>query len=158
MHRFSPYIFAWIGVVVALGSTTLLLHFTAHSWLLASLGGSCVILFGMPDNEMAQPRSFLGGHIIAATVGLVFLRFGLMKFGGSSELWAMAAVATALVLMMLTRTIHSPAGANPIVVFAEQADWSFFVSPLLIGLAALLIVALLINNRAASRRYPRTWR
>jgi CBS-domain-containing membrane protein len=138
--------------------TTLLLHFTAHSWLLASLGGSCVILFGMPDNDMAQPRSFLGGHVIATAVGLAFLRFGMMKFGGASELWAMAAVATALVLMMITRTIHSPAGANPIVVFAEHADWSFFVSPLLIGLAAMLITAIVINNRATPRRYPRTWR
>jgi CBS-domain-containing membrane protein len=158
MRRFSPYIFAWIGVVVALGATMLLLHFTAHSWLLASLGGSCVILFGMPDNEMAQPRSFLGGHAMAATVGLIFLRFGMMRFGGPSELWAMAAVATALVLMMLTRTIHSPAGANPIVVFAEHAGWSFLVSPLILGLTALFITALLINNRSTPRRYPRTWR
>ncbi len=60
--------------------------------------------------------------------------------------------------MMLTRTIHSPAGANPIVVFSEHAGWGFFISPLLLGLAVLFVTALLINNRKGAGRYPRTWR
>ena len=161
MHRLADrvagYVWVWGGVMVALGGATLLVNLTEHYWLLASLGGSCVILFGMPDTEMAQPRSFLGGHLIATVTGLVFLRFGLMQFGGPAELWAMASVATALVLMMLTRTIHSPAGANPLVVFAEHAHWTFLFSPLLLGLGALFTVALVVNNRP-KRRYPLTWR
>jgi CBS-domain-containing membrane protein len=28
--------------------------------------GSCVILFGKPDNPMGQPRSLVGGHLIGA--------------------------------------------------------------------------------------------
>ena len=53
--------------------------------------------------------------------------------------------------MAATRTIHSPAGANPIVVFAEAADWRFLVAPLLPGLAVLFLVAWLANN------LPRPW-
>ncbi len=151
------YIVAWVGAVLALGATVALLNLTAHPWLLASLGGSCVILFGMPDNEMAQPRSFLGGHLIATVTGLVFLRLGLLHFGGSPTLWVVAATATALVLMMMTGTVHSPAGANPIVLFAENAGWGFLVSPLLIGLAALFVTALVVNNRLRGRRYPLRW-
>lgn len=95
--------------------------------------------------------------MIAAVVGLVFLRLGLLHFGGSPTLWAVAATATALVLMMATGTIHSPAGANPIVLFAEHAGWSFLFSPLLIGLAALFVAALVVNNRFRARRYPLRW-
>jgi len=155
--RATEYAFAWMGVVFALGGTVFLLHLTAHPWLLASFGGSCVILFGMADTEMAQPRSFLGGHLVSTVVGLVFLRLGWAHFGGSPTIWAVAATATALVLMMITRTIHSPAGANPIVVFAENAGWSFFVAPLLIGLVVLFVSAYLVNNRGRGGRYPRTW-
>lgn len=148
---------AWLAVLLALTGATLLLGLTDHFWLLASLGGSCVILFGMPGSDMAQPRSLIGGHLIASLAGLVFLRLGFLQFGSSQEAWMIAAVATALVLMMATRTIHSPAGANPIVIFQEQAGWSFLVSPLLLGLAVLLVVALAANNGALSQRYPQRW-
>jgi CBS-domain-containing membrane protein len=153
----TRYPLAWLAVVIALTGATLLLGLTDHLWLLASLGGSCVILFGMPDSEMAQPRSLIGGHVIASLAGLIFLRLGFLLYGGNPDAWMIAAVATALVLMMATRTIHSPAGANPIVIFHEQAGWSFLVSPLLLGLVMLLVVALAANNTALSARYPQRW-
>ena len=159
-RRAITLIWAWISVIVALGIAGFLVHHTDHPWLLASLGGSCVILFGMPDSDMAQPRSLVGGHVISSITGLMFLKYGFSTFGGASQLWMIAAVATALILMMATRTIHSPAGANPIVVFLEGAGWSFLASPLLLGLVVLLIAALLANNAApiAGRaRYPRHW-
>jgi CBS-domain-containing membrane protein len=136
----ARYLSAWLVTAVTLGATALLLDLTAHPWLLASLGGSCVILFGMPGSEMAKPRSFIGGHIVATAIGLLFLK-GFGQFGGSYTAWVTAAVATALIAMMLTRTIHSPAGGNAIIVFAEHADWNFLISPLLIGLSTLSIAA-----------------
>ncbi len=138
------------GTTAALLACLAILHMTEHPWLLPSLGGSCVILFGMPRGVMAQPRSFLGGHLLATLVGLVF-RLGYLLFGGPMEVWGAAAVGAALALMAATRTIHSPAGANPVVVFAEAADWHFILAPLLPGLAVLFLVATLANNA------PRPW-
>ena len=60
------------GTAAALLLANAALSFTEHPWLLPSLGGSCVILFGMPRGIMAQPRSFIGGHLIATVVGMVF--------------------------------------------------------------------------------------
>lgn len=154
------YAAAWLGAAVALTACVLLLGLTQHPWLLASLGGSCVIVFGMADTDMAQPRSLLGGHLVAAITGLMFLKLCHMT-GWSKDMWMVAAVATALVIMMATRTIHSPAGANPIVIFAEDADWSFLLSPVAGGVLCVFLVALLANNfaRPAPRgRYPRAWR
>ena len=154
------FVAAWFGAAVALTGCVFLLGLTKHPWLLASLGGSCVIVFGMADSDMAQPRSLLGGHFVAALTGLVFLKLGHV-IGGPKDMWMVTAVATALVIMMATRTIHSPAGANPIVIFAEDASWSFLLSPVAAGVLFIFVVALLTNNyaRPAPRaRYPRAWR
>ncbi|MCW5745305.1 MAG: HPP family protein [Alphaproteobacteria bacterium] len=151
---------AWIGTVVALSMAGVLVAYTDHPWLMASMGGSCVILFGMPDNEMAQPRSVFGGHVIASTIGLVFLHFGGGSDVASADLWMICAVATALLAMMLTRTIHSPAGANPIIVFAEKAHWHFLLSPLAVGLVTIFLVAWVANNWGKlpwRGSYPRRW-
>lgn len=133
------------GTAAALLLAHAALSFTEHPWLLPSLGGSCVILFGMPRGLMAQPRSFLGGHLIATIVGLAF-RSAFDLLGGPIELWIAVAVGVALAAMALTRTIHSPAGANPVVVFVEGAGWDFLSSPLLPGLATLFLVAYAANN------------
>jgi CBS-domain-containing membrane protein len=138
------------GTTLALLGCVVLLRLTEHPWLLPSLGGSCVILFGMPRGLMAQPRSFVGGHVLATLVGLA-CRLGYLGLGGPIEIWAAAAVGAALAVMAATRTIHSPAGANPLVVFAEQAGPGFLAAPLLPGLAVLFAVAYAANN------LPRPW-
>jgi CBS-domain-containing membrane protein len=134
-----------IGTTLALLMANAALSFTEHPWLLPSFGGSCVILFGMPRGVMAQPRSFIGGHLLATMVGILF-REGYHALGGPLAPWIAVAVGAALAAMAVTRTIHSPAGANPVVVFAEDANWHFLFTPLLPGLATVFLVAYVANN------------
>ena len=68
-----------------------------------------------------------------------------------------AAVATALTLMQVTRTVHSPAGADPLIVILGHAGWSFLLKPLALGLAILLLAALAFNNWGGLAAYPRRW-
>ena len=138
------------ATMAALLASHAALSFTEHPWLLPSLGGSCVILLGMPRGIMSQPRSFFGGHLLATSIGLAcHLAYG--SFGGPMAFWLALAVGLALAAMALTRSIHSPAGANPVVVFAEEAGPSFILSPLLPGLVTLFLVTLIANN------LPRPW-
>ncbi|HEX5792192.1 MAG TPA: HPP family protein, partial [Rheinheimera sp.] len=52
--------------------TSLQLADTAGSIvLLASMGASAVLLFGLPNSPLAKPWSFVGGHLISATIGLI---------------------------------------------------------------------------------------
>ena len=62
---------AWVATAATLGLAVLLLRLSEAHLMLFSLGGSCVILFGMPDSSMAQPRSLVGGHLIGAVTGLI---------------------------------------------------------------------------------------
>lgn len=133
------------ATMAALLATHAVLSFTEHPWLLPSLGGSCVILLGMPRGIMAQPRSFFGGHVLATCMGLL-CRLCHQNLGGPLAFWLALAVGLALAGMALTRSIHSPAGANPVVVFAEEAGFGFILSPLLPGLVTVFLVALLANN------------
>ncbi|MBI3512713.1 MAG: HPP family protein [Proteobacteria bacterium] len=143
---------AWLGAALSLGVALLLTEARDSLLLLASLGGSCVILFGSPDGDMAQPRSLFGGHLVGTLSGLVFFH----AFGPGW--WVMAsAMASALVVMLLTDTIHSPAGADPLIVIADHASWNFLWNPVAIGVAVLFVGALLANNLRTEKRYPRRW-
>lgn len=143
---------AGLGASITLGVALLVVAGAGSPLLLASLGGSCVILFGMPDTPMAQPRSLFGGHLIAALVGVAFAH--LLGDGW----WVMAAaMASTLVLMLLTDTIHSPAGADPLIAIADHAAWSFVWNPVALGVAVLFAGALIANNLGNPRRYPRRW-
>jgi CBS-domain-containing membrane protein len=141
---------AWAASAATLGTALALLRLSDAPLLLFTLGGSCVILFGMPDSAMAQPRSLVGGHAISTATGLVFSHM----FGGGLFVMSLA-VATALALMMLTDTVHSPAGGNPLVVIAAQSGWSFMIDPLGVGVAILLIGAIIYHRSWLGLQYPR---
>ena len=95
--------------------------------------------------------SFTGGFI-ATLSGLLYM----MNFGVTW--WSMAlALATAIVLMQITKTVHPPAGSNPLIVMLTGAGWPFLAMPSLLGSIILVGVALIFNNLAKERRYPRYW-
>jgi CBS-domain-containing membrane protein len=144
---------AGLGAGLTLGLALLIVAGAGSPLLLASLGGSCVILFGNPDSDMAQPRSLFGGHLIGTLSGLAFSH--LLGDGW----WVMAvAMASALVVMLLTDTIHSPAGADPLIAIADHAPWGFVWNPVALGVAVLFVGALIANNVGRPRAYPRRWR
>ena len=47
-----------------------LTNFTDSPWLMASLGGSCVLVFVVWNAPLSQPRNIIGGHFISAFIGL----------------------------------------------------------------------------------------
>lgn len=119
--------------------------------LLGSFGSSAVMVFTFPDIHFSQPRSVIGGHVICTAVGLA----ALAVFGPAW--WALAgAAAVALALMMLTRTVHPPAGSNPLIVFLVAPQWGFLLFPTLSGAVVMVLVAL-VYHRACKRAYPAYW-
>lgn len=61
-----------------------------------------------------------------------------------------------------TRTLHPPGGATALIaVLGSQQlrdmHYLFVVFPVLLGSLLMLLVALLVNNVPATRRYPVVW-
>lgn len=141
-----------LGAGLAIAATGWLSLISGTPWLMAPLGASCVLAFGVPDSPLAQPRAIIGGHLIATLIGLVTL-----QLLGDSWIALAFAVALALAAMQLTRTVHAPAGADPIVVILAHAPFSYLVSPVLAGSLVIVAFAWAINNIQRPGTYPRYW-
>lgn len=143
---------AGTGAALAIGVLGYIATVMHQPLLLGSLGASCVFVFGLPEAPFSQPRNVIAGHVLSSLVGLVFLKV----FG--PQVWALAlALGTAVVLMFATRTVHAPAGSNPVIVFLTQPGWFFLLAPTLLGAAGVVLVALLFNNAVHPGRYPLYW-
>jgi CBS-domain-containing membrane protein len=124
-----------------------------HSpFLLASLGGSMLFLFALTESEAAQPRALFGGHLGGALIGILAFRF----FGDA--LWVMVfAVVLTMVFMVLTRTIHPPAGANPLLMVHNHAGIGILIKPVLLGVGLIFITAFIWSRIRPGKSYPVNW-
>jgi len=142
-----------LGGTLGIASIGLLAQLHRLPLLMAPFGATCVLLFAAPDSPLAQPRNVIGGHLVSSLVGLLFLRFigaGPVEMG--------LAVGLAIALMQLSRTLHPPAGADPLVVLmGGKAGWAFLAAPVLASAVLLVLIALLVNNLGRGKQWPRYW-
>ena len=140
-----------IGAAIAIGLALWLAADDSSLFLLASLGGSTVFLFGLTDAEAAQPRALFGGHLAGATIGIFCFQF----FGDA--LWvSVVAVVLTMVFMMMTRTIHPPAGANPLFMVHYHASFQALLKPVGLGVFILFLVTVIWSRMRPGKRYPVT--
>lgn len=145
-------LWSWLGSFIGIAATGYLSVKTGMPLLMAPFGATSVLIFGVPDSPLAQPRNVIGGNLIAASISLIILHL----FG--SDPWAMAmAVATAIGIMQLTGTVHPPSGAVALVVMMSKASWQFLLTPALEGSIILVLCAVVFNNLAEERSYPQHW-
>lgn len=145
--------FGFLGGASAIALISLLGHATSSPLVIAPFGASSVLLFGAPDSPFPQPRNLVLGHLLSTAVGLA------MFWVAGSGIWQMAlSVGLAIALMQLARCVHPPAGADPLVIMlSDNASLGFFFAPVLAGVCALLVIALLFNNLVRGRRWPERW-
>lgn len=143
---------AGLGGAIAIGLVAALTVGFEEVLILGSFGASCVLCFGFPDAPFSQPRNVVAGHMLSSLAGLVAIEVLGVHW------WAPAiAVALAIAAMMATRTVHPPAGSNPVIVYLSLPDWDFLVFPTLLGAVIVTAVALVYNNLTREQRYPAYW-
>lgn len=138
MHRHPVVRLLWVAIGAAVG-IALALGFVAPPMaplFLASLGGSAVFLFGLTRSPATQPRALFGGHLGGALVGIAAYQL----FGDSLWVYAVAQ-AVAVCLLLATRCVHPPAGANPLIMVYAHASWSVLFHPVFAAVAVLAVVA-----------------
>ncbi|WP_428773899.1 HPP family protein [Vibrio sp.] len=129
-------ILAGVGAFLAIG----LLSFfdstlTDVALLMAPFGATAVLVFGVPDSPLAQPKNVIFGHLLTAFVGVVFT-----QYIGVSTLTLALATGIAVSAMLLTKTTHPPAGANPMLIMLSGQGWAFLITPVLIGSIIIVVV------------------
>ena len=88
-------------------------HFSEieNIFLIGSFGASSVLIYGAVNSPLAQPRNLIGGHVLSALVGVTAYKFL------PDILWlnASIAVASSIVVMQITKTMHPPGGATALI-------------------------------------------
>lgn len=142
----------FIGGFITIAILGYLSFNSSTPWIVAPFGASCVLAFGVWNAPLSQPRNIIGGHLISAFIGII-----IYHFLGNSYLSVGLGVGLAIGAMLLTKTTHPPAGADPIVVIMTGAKFSFLIHPILLGSIVIVILALIINNISKVRKYPTFW-
>jgi CBS-domain-containing membrane protein len=146
MNRFTASSIAGLGAAIAILALCVLSNIQ-HTVVLimAPFGATTVLVFGLPNSPLAQPKNVIFGHMITALIGLICLHML-----GVTPVTLALATGVAVACMMLTDTTHPPAGANPLLIMLTHQDWSFLITPVFIGAVLIVIVgkvySLIKNN------------
>ncbi|KAF7587202.1 hypothetical protein BBP40_007564 [Aspergillus hancockii] len=126
--------------------------------IVASFGAAAVLEFSAIDSPFAQPRNAVLSQVMASTIGIAIGRlFALNPHTHSlPQVGGALACGITTALMVLTKTVHPPAGATALLAVTEgyKIGW-FLILIMLLGSVLMQAVALLINN--IQRRFPVYW-
>ncbi len=152
--RFSmqQIVISYLGSFLGIAALAYISASTSYPLIAAPFGAAAVLVFAVPNSPLGQPRNLILGNLIGGLSSVVMVSL----FG--SEPWVMAlAVATAIKLMQLTKTLHPPGGAVALVGVMSHAKWEFLLTPVLTGSIVLLLCTFLFNNLMPGRSYPEHW-
>lgn len=162
MVSYTEMLWSWIGAFLGIGAVAYInfnfLEKTDFVMVIGSFGASAVLIYGAIKSPLAQPRNFVGGHLVSAIIGVASYKI----FHSQMWLAASIAVATAIVGMHATKTLHPPGGATSLIAVIGSSKihnlgFMYAVIPVGVGSVIMLVVALLVNNVPKHRKYPEFW-
>ncbi|RYJ44218.1 HPP family protein [Flavobacterium beibuense] len=153
------HFWAFLGAFAGMGIISWLQYLVFpeedYIFLIGSFGASCVLVYGIIQSPLAQPRNLIGGHLVAATIGVTVQK--LLPV----EIWIAAplSVALSIIAMQMTKTLHPPGGATALIAVTgsqqlKELGYWYVISPVLSGTLILLGTAYLFNNIPHNRQYP----
>jgi CBS domain-containing membrane protein len=156
---FREHFWAFLGSFVGIGIISyiqiLQLPISDVIYLIGSFGASSVLVYGVIESPLAQPRNLIGGHLVSAIIGVSIQKIV------PDILWLSAplAVSLSIIFMQMTKTLHPPGGATALIAVTGSSElknigYWYAISPVLVGCLILLIVALIFNNMTSNRHYP----
>ena len=119
----------------------------SNLWLIPPFGASMVLVMAVHESPLAHPKNVFFGHILSAFSGV--LVYSLIGFSAMS---VGLGVALAIFLMIITKTIHPPAGANPIIAILGAKEIGFIIMPVAAG-ALFIVLFAIIYNKLLKRKY-----
>ena len=122
--------------------------------IIPSMGASAVLLFAVPHGALSQPWNVFGGHLVSALVGV-----SCAMVITDSIIAASLAVGLAIGAMHYLRCIHPPGGATALAAViggdvTHALGFQFVITPVMINVLVMLLVAVAFNYLFPWRRYP----
>jgi CBS domain-containing membrane protein len=159
LFDYKEHCWTFLGAFLGIGLIGLLSQYQVAPidapLLIGSFGASSVLVYGVINSPLAQPRNLLGGHVLSAFIGVTIHRLI------PEELWLAAALAVSLAIvgMQITKTLHPPGGATALIAIIgspklKALGYWYVVTPVLTGALLLLLVAVVVNKLAPTRHYP----
>jgi CBS domain-containing membrane protein len=121
--------------------------------LIAPMGASAVLLFGVPASPLAQPWSIIGGNLISAIVGVTCARLVHDPVDAAA-----LGVGLAICAMFALRCVHPPSGAVALTAVLggppiHALGYGFVLAP--VALQSVVLLGSAIAFHALTRhRYP----
>lgn len=154
-EHISTFIGAFIGIGLIAFIQSHIIDEFGNLFLIGSFGASSVLVYGVIQSPLAQPRNLIGGHFVSAIIGVTI--FKLIP----EPIWLSAplAVSISIVVMQITKTLHPPGGATALIAVIgnekiKALGYFYILFPVLTGSLILLIIALIFNNMTNHRGYP----
>ncbi|KAI8066057.1 HPP family-domain-containing protein, partial [Thamnidium elegans] len=166
---FWSFLAAWIGIGLLEIIFTYSKSFQNYHtpMIIASFGAGAVLLYGVIDSPLAQPRNVICGQLVGSIVGVIIAQLFLTieqnwTSTGQKQVveWVGGATAMALALtvMQLTKTVHPPGGATALIAVITPTivdiSW-FYIAIVFVSSITQVVIACLINN--IERKYPQYW-
>ena len=159
----SNMFWAWIGSFLGIIAISYfhmdILDDKDLTLVVGSFGASAVLIYGVPNSPLSQPRNLIGGHLLSAIVGVISYKL----FSSNLFLATAIAVSTSILIMQLTLTLHPPGGATSLiaVIGGEQIhelEFFYILIPVFSGALILFLIAFIVNNIPKNRAYPDSFR
>ena len=110
-------------------------------WLIPPFGASLGLVMAVHDSPLASPRNVFFGHVLSASSGVM-----IYYFFGDAPISIALGLSFAIILMIITNTVHPPAGANPIIAILGAKSFEFVIMPVAIGASFIVFFALIYNK------------
>lgn len=141
----GPFWLICISCFIGMALITAFFEKLVLSPVFAPLGSSAILLFGAPDAPFSGPKNLVGGHIFSALTGVVICRI----LGVNLYTIALA-VALSLMVMLITGTVHPPAGATAILgLTTSQGSYYWVLMPVGAGAGLMLIIFFIYDRLMA---------
>ena len=142
----NPYILMITGAAAFLSLVVIAYIDKSYSdpYLIASFGATAVLIYGAPKAPFSQPKNVFFGHLFSAIIGVgIACIFDCLDL--YSEYYPIAiglAVGLAIVVMMVTGTIHPPGGATALTcVLNGYFGAEFIFRPVMLGVILMMVIA-----------------
>lgn len=128
MQNIAIYFYRAIGAGLAIALMEVLARAAEEPLSRVPFVTSIVLVMSLPDAEPARSYNVVGGHMLSCLGGLI----AVWSFGPGDTACAVA-LAIAVLLMLVTGSLHPPAGINAFLIAAYDLPFAWVISPVLVG-------------------------